>query len=225
MITLEVFVDIFSLRNQGFSMRAIAKKLGIHRKTVKKYLEGKMLPTYRKTKRKHSKLDPYRQTIRDFLENDDYQATWIHDRLRNLGYDGSYETVKIFVREVKEQNTRLAYIRFETEPGLQGQVDFGDFQVREPDSSTTTLHAFELLLGFSRGMYVEYVERCTMESFLDCHINAFKYLGGVPAEILYDNMKNVVIDRRDGKAVFNVEFIHFANHYGFTPKLCPPYSP
>ena len=225
MIALEVFVDIFSLHNQGFSRRAIAKKLGIHRKTVKKYLEGKMLPTYRKTKRKPSKLDPYRQTVRDFLEEDDYRATWIHDRLCNLGYDGSYETVKIFVREVKEQNTRLAYIRFETEPGLQGQVDFGDFQVQEPDSSITTLYAFELLLGFSRGMYVEFVERCTLESFLDCHINAFKYLGGVPAEILYDNMKSVVIDRRDGKAVFNVEFIHFANNYGFTPKLCPPYSP
>ena len=225
MISLEVFMDIFSLRNQGFSRRAIAKKLGIHRDTVKKYLEGKMLPTYRKTKRKPSKLDPYRQVIQDFLNDDDYKATWIHERLCHLGFDGSYETVKIYVREVKEQNNRLAYIRFETEPGLQAQVDFGDFQVQELDCSTTTLYAFVMVLGFSRGMHVEFVNRCTMESFMDCHINAFRYLGGMPAEILYDNMKNVVIDRRDGKAVFNVEFIHFANHYGFTPRLCPPYSP
>jgi transposase len=225
MILLEVFMDIFSLRREGFSMRAIAKKLGIHRNTVKKYLESKVLPTYRKTKRKPSKLDPYQQIVRDFLEEDDYRATWVYDRLRNLGYDGSYETVKKYVRRIKDQNTRLAYIRFETEPGMQGQVDFGDFQIQEPDGSTTILYALALLLGFSRGMYVEYVERCTLESFLDCHINAFKYLGGVPAEILYDNMKNVVIDRRDGKPVFNVEFIHFANHYGFTPRVCPPYSP
>ena len=225
MIALEVFMDIFSLRNQGFSMRAIAKKRGIHRNTVKKYLEGNMLPTYRKSKRKPSKLDPYHQVIRDFLKDDDYKATWIHERLCNLGFDGSYETVKKFVCEVKEQNTRLAYIRFETEPGLQAQVDFGDFQVQEQDGSTTTLYAFVMLLGFSRGMHVEYVKRCTLESFMDCHINAFRYLGGVPAEILYDNMKNVVTNHRDGKAVFNVEFIHFANHYSFTPKLCPPYSP
>jgi len=224
-ISLEVFMDIFSLRKQGFSMRAIAKKLGIHRTTVKKYLENKMFPTYCKIKRKTSKLDPYRQTIRDFLQEDDYKATWIYDRLGNLGFTGSYETVKIYVREIKEQNTRLAYIRFETEPGLQAQVDFGDFQIREPNGSTTTVSAFIMVLGFSRGMYVEYVDRCTLESFMDCHINAFRYLGGVPAEILYDNMKNVVADRKDGKVHFNIEFLHFANHYGFTPKPCPPYSP
>jgi len=80
-------------------------------------------------------------------------------------------------------------------------------------------------LDFSRAMYVEYIERCTMEAFLDCHIHAFRHLGGVPAEILYDNMKNVVISRQDGKVNFNIEFLHFAHHYGFTPKACPPYSP
>jgi len=82
-----------------------------------------------------------------------------------------------------------------------------------------------MVLGFSRGMYVEYIHRCTLESFMDCHINAFRYLGGVPAEILYDNMKNVVMNRKDGTINFNIEFLHFAHHYGFTPKPCPPYSP
>lgn len=225
MISLEVFMDIFSLRKQGFSMRAIARKLGIHRQTVKQHLESGMIPTYRTTKRKESKLDPFRQIIRDFLQEDDYQATWIHDRLRNIGFAGSYETVKKYVRQIKEQNTRLAYVRFETEPGRQAQVDFGDFQVLEPDGRITTLYAFAMVLGFSRGMHVEFIPRCTLESFMDCHSNAFHYLGGVPAEILYDNMKNVVVERRGGKVTFNIEFLHFANHYGFTAKPCPPYSP
>jgi hypothetical protein len=74
-------------------------------------------------------------------------------------------------------------------------------------------------------MYVEFVERCTLETFMDCHLRAFRQLRGVPAEILYDNMKNVVIGRENGKPVFNVEFLHFSKHYGFTPRLCPPYSP
>jgi len=225
MIAMEVFMDIFSLRKQGFSMRAIALKLGIHRNTVKKHLESSMLPSYNKTKRKSSKLDPYRQLVQDLLNEDDYKATWIYDRLRNIGFTGCYETVKKCVRRLKEQNTRLAYIRFETEPGLQAQVDFGDFQVREQDGRSTTISAFVLVLGFSRGMYVEFIPHCTLESFMDCHINAFRYLGGVPAEILYDNMKNVVSGRQAGKVSFNIEFLHFANHYGFTPKLCPPYSP
>ena len=225
MITLEVFMDIHSLRRDGLSIRAIAKKLGIHRQTVKNHLAATSLPRYHKKKHRPSVLDPFRQIIKDYVEQDDYQTTWIFDRLKKMGYVGSYETVRDFVRPLKEQQTRLAYIRFETEPGLQAQVDFGDYQIQEPDGSTTTIHAFSMLLGFSRAMYVEYVERCTMEAFMDCHINAFRYLGGVPAEILYDNMKNVVIDRSDGKANFNKEFLQFAHHYGFTPKACPPYSP
>lgn len=60
---------------------------------------------------------------------------------------------------------------------------------------------------------------------MDCHIRAFRYLKGVPAEILYDNMKNVVIGRKHGRVDFNVEFLHFAGHYQFQPKPCPPYSP
>ena len=142
-----------------------------------------------------------------------------------MGFAGSYETVRDFVRPLKEQKTRLAFARFETEPGRQAQVDFGDFQIQEPNGSITTLHAFSMVLGFSRAMHVEFGEKCTLETFLDGHINAFRHFGGVPAEILYDNMKNVVIDRKGGRANFNIEFLHFANHYGFTPKLCPPYSP
>lgn len=225
MITMEVAMDILSLRRQGLSMRAIAKKLGIHRDTVRKYLESKALPAYQKTKQRSSMLDPYRQIIVDFLETDDYQATWIFERLQRVGYTGGYDIVKKFVKGIKEQNTRLAFTRFETEPGLQAQVDWGDFQIQESNGRNTTVYAFAMLLGFSRGMYIEFVERCTLETFMDCHINAFRYLGGVPAEILYDNMKNVVIDRKDGKVNFNIEFLHFAHHYGFTPKPCPPYSP
>jgi transposase len=143
--------------------------------------------------------------IRDYLEQDDYQVTWLLERLRNMGYTGSYETLRDYIRPLKEQKTRMAYIRFETEPGRQGQIDLGDFQVQEADGRVTTLHAFALVLGFSRAMHVEFSERCTLESFLDCHLNGFRYLGGVPAELLYDNMKQVVIDRRDGKANFNIE--------------------
>ena len=225
MIELEVFMDIHSLHREGLSQRAIARKLGIHRHTVKKHLEARDVPKYVKDKRRASVLDPFRQIIEDFVAEDNYQVTWIFDRLKRLGYTGSYATLRDCVRPLKEQRSRLAYIRFETEPGLQAQVDFGDYQIRNPDGSTETVHAFSMILGFSRAMYVEYVERCTLESFMDCHANAFRYLGGVPAEILYDNMKNVVLDRQAGAVRFNFEFQHFAHHYGFTPRACPPYSP
>lgn len=225
MISTEVYMDIIALKRQGHSLRRIAKKLGIHRKTVKKHLESNAFPAYTRKTAKPSILEPYHQIIRDFLDEDDYQATWIFDRLKRRGYAGGYETVKIFVRSIKEHKCRIAYTRFETEPGLQAQVDWGDFKIVERCGATSTLYAFVMVLGFSRAMYVEFVERCTMETFMDCHLRAFRALRGVPAEILYDNMKHVVIARDKGKPCFNVEFLHFSKHYGFTPRLCPPYSP
>ncbi|MBM9615515.1 IS21 family transposase [Desulfobulbus rhabdoformis] len=218
-------MDIIALHRQGLSMRAIARKLGMHRNTVKKYIEGSTMPGYGQSSKRPSILDPYRQLIDDYLAEDDYQATWLHDRLLHLGYQGSYKTVQEYVRTVKDRRTRLAYSRFETEPGLQAQMDWGDFQIANPDGTTTTVYLFLMVLGFSRTLYLEFVDRCTLEAFLDCHQRAFAFFQGVPAEILYDNMKHVVISRSGNKAIFNTELLHFAHHYGFQPKACPPYSP
>jgi hypothetical protein len=74
-------------------------------------------------------------------------------------------------------------------------------------------------------MYAEFVTRCTLSAFMDAHMHAFKYLGGVPFELLYDNMRHVFSGRKDGKAAVNIEFADFANHCGFKPVLCAPYSP
>lgn len=217
-------MDVISLYRQGHSIRSISRKLGLHRETVTKYINGDGLQKYRDQKKQDSILEPYHQIIEDFLKEDNYKATWIHERIKNCGYSGSYDTVKTYVREKKEQLSRIAYIRFETEPGLQAQVDWGDFKVVEEDGSVSTYYAFVMVLGFSRALYVEFVEHCTLEIFMDCHIKSFKYLQGVPIEILYDNMKNVVIGKVAGKSKFNVEFVQFAHHYGFQPKTCPPYS-
>lgn len=226
MILKEVYMDIKAMHRNGKSIRAIAKELGLHRKTVSRHLASDEFPRYNKTERRESILAPYCQAIEDYLGDDDYTATWIWDRLKNRGYAGSYDTVKRFVQSIKERKTRLAYARFETEPGCQAQFDWGDFQVEEPSGKTTTVFVLVMVLGFSRALYVEFVERCTLEAFMDGHIRAFRYLGGVPAEVLYDNMKHVVVGRNEnGKPVFNAEFLHFAHHYGFQPRLCPPYAP
>lgn len=225
MITKEEFMDIMALHRQGHSMRSIAKRLGLHRNTVKKYIQRQRFPEYRRANRRNSILAPFVRIIRDWLSQDDYRASWIFDRLKQMGYEGGYDTVKHFVRSLKEQQARLAYLRFETLPGLQAQVDWADFQIREPNGRSRTVFLFLLVLGYSRALYAEFVERCTLESFLDGHLRAFRYLGGVPAEVLYDNMKHVVLRRRGGQVDFNVELLHFAHHYGFQPRSCPPYSP
>jgi len=224
MVVKEECMDIWSLKRQGFSESAIARRVGLDRRTVKKYLESKEFPSYSIVNRK-SNLEPYHKLIEDWLSQEAYQATRIHDLLLLQGYKGSYETVKRFVHKVKDKRGRLAYVRFETVPGLQAQVDFGDFKVTDSFGNETTLYVFVMVLGFSRHMYVEFIEKCTMPAFLDCHRNAFGYFGGVPGEILYDNMKNVVIRHYVGGVDFNKTFLDFAVHYGFKPVACPPYSP
>ena len=224
MVTKEKCMDIWSLKRQGFSYVAIGRRVGLDRRTVKKYLEKKEFPKYN-TVNRTSDLEPYHELIEGWLSEEDYKATRIRDLVVMQGYQGGYETVKRFVRKVKKKRDRIAYIRFETIPGLQAQMDFGDFKVVNPDGSETTIYAFVIVLGFSRHMYVEFIDKCTMTPFLDCHCNAFGYFGGVPGEILYDNMKNVVVRRNVGHVQFNDTIVDFGAHYGFKPVACPPYSP
>jgi transposase len=225
MITEEAFMDIVALHRQGHSIRFIAKKLGMHRNTVKKFIEGRRFPSYDRSKRCVSVMAPFVRLILDWLSQDNYRASWVFERLKQIGYAGSYETVKKFIRPIKEQQARIAYARFETMPGLQGQVDWAEFQIAEANGKSSMVYLFILVLGYCRAIYAELVRRCTLESFLDAHIRAFHYLGGVPAELLYDNMKHVVIRHLVGKVHFNAELLHFAHHYGFAPKACPPYAP
>ena len=118
----------------------------------------------------------------------------------------------------------MAYLRFETEPGFQAQVDFGEFLVVNADGSVDKYYLFPMILGYSRKIYAELIRKCDLPTFLDCHIRAFEYFGGVPQEILYDRMKNVYIGKIAGKHKFNTNMTGFALHYGFTPKVAPAYA-
>jgi transposase len=218
-------LDIQLFRRQGSSQRQIAKKLGISRNTVKKYMENRSDPEERKTIPRKSLLDPYQGNILSWLESDlDYRATWIYDRISSMGFTGSYEIVKRRVKGIKAEKKRVAYMRFETEPGYQAQADFGAFQVENADGSIQTLYLFSMILGYSRKIYAELIDRCDLPTFLDCHIHAFDFFGGVPDEILYDRMKNVYIGRVAGKTAFNSTLLGFALHYGFKPEVAPAYA-
>lgn len=227
MISRESKVDIDYFHRQGLSYREIARKTGRDRRTVKRYAQNPELIRQGRAKvERASILDPFVDVIKSWLEDDDqYQASWILDQIRKLGYAGGYTIVKDLVREIKLEKSRVAYLRFETEPGRQAQVDFGDFKVVESDGSERTLYKFSMMLGFSRTPYCEFVERCDMTSFLDAHQKAFAYFGGVPAEILYDRMKNVYIGKLAGKAQFTQGLMTVADHYGFEPKVAPAYCP
>ena len=110
---------------------------------------------------------------------------------------------------------------------MQAQVDwafFEDYKVRENDEEKK-LYCFLMILGYSRMRYIEFVTDMSTDTLIRCHVNAFRYLNGYPEEILYDNMKQVVIKRlmKQEESTLNRQFEDFAGFYGFKPVLCRPY--
>jgi transposase len=219
-------LDILVLKRKGLSERHIARRLGVSRNTVRKYIEHGGYPErVRSETHRASQLDRFRGNISGWLEEDmGYKATLIYDRLRPMGFTGSYEIVKRAVHAIKEERQLVAYMRFETEPGYQAQVDFGEFQFEGADGTIGRVYLFSMILGFSRSLYSEFVDRCDLPTFLDCHIRAFDHFGGVTEEILYDRMKNVFVRKLAGKDRFNDTLMGFALHYGFKPRVTPPYA-
>jgi transposase len=227
MRTLEEQLDIGFYQRQGLSLRQIARKLGCDPRTVKRYSEHPdLIGKPRQSAPRPSKVDPFRLQIAQYLDDDpEFRASTIYDRLCRQGYTGGYEIVKRAVRPIRQQKQRKAYMRFETEPGAQAQVDFGEFQVQEANDTIRRYYLFAMILGFSRMLYAELLERCDMVSFLEAHQRAFAHFGGAPLEVLYDRMRNVFLRQLTGKVQFTQSLVEVATHYGYSPRVAPAYAP
>lgn len=225
MLVAEEAVEIRVLSKQGKSIRDIARLLKVSRNTVRRYIRGEGLPRYER-KTRPSKLDDYKQYIAERVRAaapEWIPATVLQRELRALGYTGGVSILKDHLTTLKPVARPEPLIRFETEPGRQMQADFATIR-RGKDR----LAVFIATLGWSRATFVEFVTDERMETLLGCHERAFFYFGGVPREVLYDNMRTVVTERdRYGPGLhrYNRTFLDFAHHHGFVPRLCQPYRP
>jgi transposase len=221
MITLEEWVMIKHMYNQGVPKARIAKELGLDPKTVEKAIKEDN-PPRQKRRSRDSILDPHKDYIKQRLDKYDLTATRILREVKERGYPGSYTILKDFVKQIKGDKPRPAFVRFETPPGEQAQVDWSDFGYMELDGKRTKLSCFSMVLGYSRMLYIEFTCSQNLVSLGQSHINAFRYFGGITDTILYDNMKTVVISREEDKILWNSQFMDFASYHGFIPKLCLP---
>jgi transposase len=144
--------------------------------------------------------------------------------LRERGYAGGYTVLKDYLQPKREAGRMAAVRRFETPPGRQAQVDWGHLGTLEIDGEENRLSGFTLTFGYSRMMMAEAALDQKLGTLLRMHEEAFRQLGGIPEEILYDRMKTVWIglDER-GETIWNPVFLDFARYWGFTPRLCRPY--
>jgi transposase len=221
-ITREEWVDIVSLHRQGLSIRAISARLGVSRNTVRAALRREGSPA-RQARELPSKLDPYRDYLLARLaEFPELSAAALAEEIRALGYAGGLSILKEFTFPYR-QRRREPVVRFETPPGRQAQADWSGLGRHLLGDAQRTPQLFVMVLGFSRALYAEAVWHADLESFLACHARAFAYFGGVPAEVLYDNAKVVVLERLADGPRYNPGLLDFAGLYGFAPRLCRPY--
>lgn len=215
-------MEIRILKRQGKSLRAIAKELGLAVNTVRKYLVQNDGPQYKPRVPRKGKLDAFKGYLERRLQSaapELLPAPVLFREIKEQGFTGQITILRDYLQSVRPKRTEEALVRFETEPGVQMQVDWVEFKKEH-------LSAFVATLGFSRASYVEYVENERIETLVACHIKALEYFGGVPKEVLYDNMKTVVLKRDargPGQHQFHPTLWDLAKHYGFKPRLCQPY--
>jgi transposase len=201
----------------------IATTLGVHHDTVRQAIEAERF-IRPGAQIRPSALDPYKPFLLATLEQyPRLRATRLHEMLRVRGYPGSAVQVRRWVRTVRPAARAEAYLRLETLPGEQGQVDWGNFGAFPIGQARRVLSCFVLVLSWSRAVYARFALDQTLESFLRGHVEAFAALGGVPRTLLYDNLKSVVLDRAGDHIRFHPRVLELAGHYHFAPQPCAPY--
>lgn len=223
MVGLEGALEIRVLHRHGKSIREIAREIGVSRNTVRRYLRDEEAARYKARPPRRRKLDPFKAYIVERMgaaAPEQIPASVLLMELHERGYAGGYTMVKQFVASLKPKTVEPV-IRFETAPGEQMQVDWAVIR-RGGDR----LSVFVATLGWSRAAYVEFVTDERVERLIEAHENAFLAFGGTPREVLYDNMRTVVLERHGyghGRHHFHAGFLDFARHCGFRPRLCAPH--
>ena len=251
--------EIYEYRRQGMSLSAIGRLTGFDRKTVRRYLRigsaaaietgsdtasagmdlrGEScglgvapVPTYGPRAPRACKLDPFKPYLDERMRAGVWNCSVLMRELRERGYTGGDTVLRAYVSPFRGTAALVAVRRFETPPGQQAQVDWGDLGTVAGLDGVHRLSVFALTLGCSRALFAEIATDQRLPGFLRMHEAAFAALGGVPQEILYDRCKTVVLkeivaetDER-GEIRFHTTFLDFAKYWGFTPKLCRAFRP
>ena len=222
MIVREVRLRMKREVEDGVPIARIARRYGVSRQSIYNVL--KAAPSEEKARRP-SKLDPFKDHVSSRLADFDLPATVLLREIRELGYAGGITILKEFVSSCKSEQVRQVIERFETLPGRQAQLDWGECGTILEHGERRKLYAFVLVLGYSRMLFARFTTSMRQPALLSCLRETFERLG-VPKELLVDNMKTAVDRHALGEEVrFNSGFLDFCEHYGCLPVACPPYWP
>lgn len=214
---------IREMRLRGKAKKAIARELGLDIKTVRKWSAAEW--TAQRRSPRGRKLTEFDEVIRRRFAEVGYNAMVLYRELREAGYEGSYVSVRRYVKPLRDlAQPEAATERFETGPAEQAQVDWGMIGVWI-DEVRVKVHLFVMVLGFSRRIFVRAYEHERLGNLLDGHEAAFAHFGGRTATLLYDNPRTIVLskDEASGTVEWNERFKDRMDFYGAEVKLCRYY--
>lgn len=214
---------------QGMSKAALAEKLGLSRRTIYHWIQSGQLDRdvdaevcYRARPGVVTKLEPYKPIVRTRLEGyPELSGVRLFAEIRAAGYTGGYSQLTEFLRRERPRKVAEPVQRFETPAGHQAQVDFARFVF-----PWAVRYALLVVLGYSRLLWLRFYARQDLRTLILGLEEAFAFFGGVPHELLFDQMKAVITrDLRllGGQLVHNLEFLRFCRHWEFTARACRPY--
>ena len=217
---------ILRLSELGWGSKRISRELGISRNTVKEYLAAGGWTPYQQPERKKA-LDGLETWLRERLRRHRGNADVLRQELAiEKAIAVSLRTVERAVKPYRQEleAEARATVRFETPPGKQMQIDFGERLV-EIGGAKLRVYLFVATLGYSRRSHIRAFRNERQESWFDGLESAFTKFGGVTEEVLFDNPRALVVehDASTRTVVFNEKLKAFAKHWGFVPRACAPY--
>lgn len=214
------------MHREGRSIRELSRQFQLGRNTVRRILRVHAQrrdmghDVLIKRLRRASKLDGFDSEIRKLLEKyPDMTGLRIYEELKEMGYAGGVSILRERLKKLRPPK-REPVIRFETDPGQQGQCDWSPYRIPFIRSGKGQVQCFSYILGFSRRQYIDFTTHRDFYSLIRRHQDAFQYYGGVPKECLYDSEKTVVLRWECGRPVFNPAFTSFITHYRCKPIAC-----
>ena len=227
MVNLEDRYMIRDLHRKGLSISEIARQTGRDRKTVRKVLGAGVSPagdTPARRQKRAIKLAAYESYLKQRIGEGVLNTRKLLREIKERGYKGGLTQLIMYVQPYRAAREERAVMRYETEPGQQAQVDWSTLGYITVEGKPKRLYAFVMTLGYSRMMYVEFTTSTDTSLWLRCHQRAFDYFGGIPREMLHDNLKTAVLARGSGgKVHWNSRYLDFALYHGFSPHPCRPY--
>lgn len=206
----------------------LARIYGCDRRTISKNIEIVKNNMPQPKSNRIKKTDGFENIIKEKVKTGAPAIAICNYLKKHHKYTGSYTIIKDFIRKLNAENQKEAVIRFETNPGFQAQVDWKEsMKFKTKSGDTIKFNVFLLILGFSRTKFLYVTESRDLNTIEECLVRAFKYIGGVPHEILFDNMRSIIDKARTqyNEPVFNDEFSMFSSDCGFVPKACVAYRP